>query len=936
MAILPFMIENRILITMNVLVFQDIMNKWFLFLLFGTSFLSTQGQKPAIDSSVFGKWPSLGYVKISNDGKYVLYWTENKPRGGQTLVLASTRGQQKLEWTEMSGHKAYYFTQDSRKAIVGLAGDSLGIYTLNENKVEYFSNIRSFKVTEKNNINWLAYQFNLPGQACMIRNLITGKCFIQRDVIDYEFNENGNSIILQTKKGADSDARTSLLWLNLTDGKVTTIVEGDEYSRFTFDRTGKQLAFLSGKGENDIQSYSICLFRFGSDKAVLLASDTSAGIRTGFSIGDNDLHFSKDGMTLFFELRKKNAGIARPGSSEDGVNIWNYKDKYLQVTQLSRIDSFDYMEHSAVGVNSHRIVILNEMDEDAIFFNRRDNNKYVLVYKLPYPEAYYNRTDRPSLYLESVHDGLRILVKKQFNNNCFRSAEPFLSPNERFVVWFDIDSVAYFSYEIGTGIRRNISNSVPYKLYDEEAAKIGRFGPLGIAGWTSGDKKLLIYDGYDIWDLYPDGVKTPVNATHGRGRKDHIVFGIIHPNQDDPNETIPVGNGILMDGYNRDNKENGFWVLNKDSRNNPEKCTMDPCTYWIERPGIIGVVKQKSAGQPVKSLNANVYLVKRMSCTESPNLYSTRDFKTFDPISKIYPEKSFNWITSELITWKMSDGQLSQGVLYKPENFDSTKKYPVIFYYYEFMSDGLNEYMIPDFDHDDLNIPSYVSNGYLIFAPDVHFVASKGGWSVLNAVISAAKYLSAFSWIDTTKLGLMGHSFGGWETNFLITHSNLFAVAYEGSGISDWVSAYGQLAGKSGNGQHEKAEIYQGPFGLGVTPWTDAKAYIENSPIFYIDSITTPLLMMHCRIDDAVPFAQAIELFTGMKRAGKRVWLLEYDHGDHSLFGNDARDFTARMLQFFDHYLKGTPPPLWMTKGVPANKKGIENGLELDRSGGNP
>jgi len=176
-------------------------------------------------------------------------------------------------------------------------------------------------------------------------------------------------------------------------------------------------------------------------------------------------------------------------------------------------------------------------------------------------------------------------------------------------------------------------------------------------------------------------------------------------------------------------------------------------------------------------------------------------------------------------------------------------------------------------------------------------------------------------------MGLQGHSFGGYETNYLITHSCLFAAACETAGVSDLISEYGSDA--RGTYPMYHAELSQGR--IGATPWQRADLYINNSPIFNADKVTTPLLMMHNKGDDVVPFSQGMEFFMALRRLGKRVWLLQYDGSGHVINGNkSALDFTIRVTQFFAHYLKDDPAPTWMTKGIPAALKGIDTGLEPD------
>jgi dienelactone hydrolase len=275
-------------------------------------------------------------------------------------------------------------------------------------------------------------------------------------------------------------------------------------------------------------------------------------------------------------------------------------------------------------------------------------------------------------------------------------------------------------------------------------------------------------------------------------------------------------------------------------------------------------------------------------------------------------------------------------VLYKPESFDSTKRYPVILHYYERKSDGLHAYLAPQLLGGNgcvIDIPRYVSHGYLIFTPDIHFRIGETGQSVVNAVVSAADHLASMPWVDGGRMGLQGCSFGGSHTNYLVTHSGRFAAAVSSSGSSNLISDYGSLTGDGVTVAGALGfEVRQTR--LGASLWERPDVYIRNSPILQADRVTTPLLLMHTTIDGITPFGQALELFTGLRRLGKKAWMLQYDGGhNHGVWGAEGRDFSIRMAQFFDHYLKGAPPPKWMTEGIPARLKGIETGLELDTSG---
>ena len=287
------------------------------------------------------------------------------------------------------------------------------------------------------------------------------------------------------------------------------------------------------------------------------------------------------------------------------------------------------------------------------------------------------------------------------------------------------------------------------------------------------------------------------------------------------------------------------------------------------------------------------------------------------------------------MNWTLPDGDNCQGILFKPENFDSTKKYPLIFNYYETSSQALYDYHKPGWTNSsNINVPYYVSRGYLVFMPDIHIKIGDPLRSALNAVESAARILSKRGYIDPKKMALIGHSYGGFETNYIITHSNLFAAAVEGAGASNYISLYGSVL-LSGSSKEWDAET--GQMRIGTSLWQRPDLYLKNSAVLKADHVATPLLILHNKLDDAVPWEQGVELFTALRRLGKLCWMLQYDGEGHGLLKQEnLRDYTIRQLQFFDHYLKGAPAPKWMTEGVTGRLKGINNGYELDVNGKEP
>ncbi len=371
----------------------------------------------------------------------------------------------------------------------------------------------------------------------------------------------------------------------------------------------------------------------------------------------------------------------------------------------------------------------------------------------------------------------------------------------------------------------------------------------------------------------------------------------------------------------------GFFSKKLNGNGDPVKLILSPDVYYF--PGNISFVSFTTS--LVKARDADTYLLRRMNTNEYPNLCITRDFKTYKKITNLEPHKKYNWLTSEPLQWKSYDGHTSDGIMYKPEDFNPNKKYPVIFLIYERWSYGLNKYLNFELSQAALNVPFFVSNGYIVVCPDIYYKIGNTAESAYNYVVSAVEAVSKLPYVDSKSIGLQGHSYGAFETNYLITRTNLFAAAASAAGVTDYVSNVATFKMQC-NDAHDYAKYNQDR--LGVTLWEDRETYIKNSAVFYADKVTTPLLIMHSVNDYVVPWPQSIEYFTSLRYLNKMVWMLHYDNGSHTLSDPvDQLDYTTRMMQFFNHYLKKQPAPKWMTQGRPAKLKQIDDRFELDPDG---
>jgi len=886
--------------------------------------LPTSGvaQKRVVDISTFHAWTWVATPAISNDGRYVSYsivsTQAGSPAQNKTAVLQALDGEWRVELHDVVETT---FTDDSRKSVFIKGRDSLAILTLGGTGAEYLFPVRAFRFFKQGDGEWLAYHLSTPDNTLVLRNLTTDTEHTFAGVAEYVVSDDGSTVVLQTDGSGDRAAAQTLIWVRLPEGQQQTIWQGKNARAMVLDASGTRLAFAAAGDPQHQVGTAVWYYRAGAGPAVVLADDRSAGIDPGLQVGDPSA-FSEDGSRLFVSLTERQV---LPDSDAVKVDVWSYTDAKLQSQQLGELRDRRPRSYQAVvrvDEPGRLIRLQREHERPSSFGGRHD---LVLFDERQGDPSDYNWaiTGQPSYALVSTRTGERKSIK-------LLSAE--LSPTAKYVVGWDVERKNIYSYEVATGITRNLTGSLPIPLVDRDVTlePLSQYRPLQIARWLPNDVAVLIHDRFDIWQIDPSGIRAPLSITNGYGRRHNIVFRFPRFGQ--------VGNPDCLDSecrvlsaFNQTNKDHGYYRLASRSGNDPELLTMGRYAYFgraSEPPLPV---------PPVKARDADVYLLSRESATESPNYFWTRDFQTFTPVSDVHPEKEYLWPRSELVTFKTLNGHTVQGILYKPGDFDPRRKYPVIIHYYEKKSETLNWFRPPGRENGELDITWFASHGYLVFAPDIYNTMAGNGQDAMNSVVAAANYLRRFPWVDVGKMGLQGHSFGGYYTNYIITQSTRFAAAVASSGPANLISEYGDLWGGVLNGDVSKKEMFENRhYRMNASLWERPDLYIKNSPILYADRVMTPLLMVANKKDVNVSFAQGVEFFTALRRLGKRVWMLQYDESSHGVDGKDRTDYIVRMTQFFDHYLKGAPAPKWMTQGLPARLKGIETGLELDVPGRTP
>ena len=324
--------------------------------------------------------------------------------------------------------------------------------------------------------------------------------------------------------------------------------------------------------------------------------------------------------------------------------------------------------------------------------------------------------------------------------------------------------------------------------------------------------------------------------------------------------------------------------------------------------------------------------MRKSSVEEYPDIYLTDpNFNNSRRISNANPQQdSVYWPSVEHVQWMSYDSVQLEGLVYLPENYDTSRKYPLLIYYYELNSDNLHYYRSPKPSASIINPIECASNDYIVFIPDIRYKVGYPGRSAYNSIMSGTDFILENFAVDSLKMGLQGQSWGGYQTAQLITMTKRYAAAMAGAPVSNMFSAYGGIRWSSGLNRQFQYEATQSRIGKSI--WEAPELYYQNSPIFHLPKVSTPLLIMHNDKDGAVPWYQGIEMYSGMRRLNKPCWMLVYNNDGHNLkkLANKF-DLSIRMNQFFNHYLKDEPMPEWMKNGIKAIDKDSHNGYELDK-----
>ena len=915
-------------------------------LIFITLALITElkAQKKILDHTAYGTWQFIKNQSISNDGKWITYDLEKNSISDPLIKLSDFEGAEVLTYPRgknpkfsFNSNHLFFNIQPAIHEVNQLKRiktkdedlpiDTLGIYDINTETLSKIPHLISYKIPEKWS-NWLVYQHNIPQDTSLkkakkpsketdyeliIQNLIDTARFIYPFVNEYTLSEKGGKIAF-TSTGNDAEFPSGVYVFDTQKRSIQSIyVSKGIFKSLKWDEDGQHLSFVSDLDTTQSLNryFNLHLWSIGDDTAETILTARDEYLEKTYLVSEHSpLEFSKNGSLLYFgkSLPVLQADTSLLEHEIVKVEVWTYRDERLYTQQeiekekdqkASFLSAYDLTSKKFMTLGTENIPHVDKSDEGngvhLIGYNEKPYLKSISWEGSPSPADIYalrTTTGTSEKIAEKIH------------------ARPKMSPLGNYAYWYDPMDSAWFTYSFLKDQINKITDHTAVDFFNEEHDTPNMPRAYGLMSWSQDDKKMLIYDRYDIWEVDPEGILKSIRITP-EGRKNQQKYRYIKLKKEE--RFIEKNQTLLLHAFNEVDKTEGIYSLKYSPGARLNMLTSGPSQYRS--------IQQAQEGKELIFTQANF--------STFPDIKSTRSFKKINTISQANPQQNtYNWGTAELYHWTSLDGQPLEGLLIKPENFDPSKKYPMIVNFYEQSSDNLHRHHAPNPGRSTINYSFYASRGYLIFNPNIHYRTGYPGESAYNSVIPGVTSLIDQGFVDPDHIGIQGHSWGGYQIAHIVTKTDLFKCAEAGAPVPNMISAYGGIrwwTGLSRMFQYERTQSR-----IGGTLWEYPLRYIENSPIFFVDKINTPILIMHNDADGHVPWYQGIEFFVSLRRLNKPSWLLNYQGEPHwPLKLQNRIDFNIRMAQYFDYYLKDAPMPKWMLKGIPATELGINNNLEL-------
>lgn len=887
--------------------------------------LPISAQKRALDMEAYKLWRRVERQHMSDDGKWITYrfvYIDDDGHDKDTLVtyLCNVESGKTYELKNVEQVSFFNRGKGLKYVVSPPAADSLmqtkdSVYLLSlRNMKKYYWN-RSYDCNESSRSAIITYTYPIGQKRSgenikrlVIWNFETGDSTVMDSLGRYVSVDEYRSIVYEKERNG-----CKALFAGPVKG-MQKMIYGDTRAKlvnYSVERDGKSGMFTVATDSTYLDNPDL-LYQFstvdGKYKLIMdiknIHLDGEYNVRSGLNTPFNC------GKYVFVDVRPKvpvkRAPKPKPDTSFE-LELWKWDDEYSQSRQKYergyRRSAPKYVYHT----DSKACVLVAPAGMDRIERPFCEEYEYVLVAdETPYRRLTDWRNEvTADWYLVSLRTGERRLIYKDFRTR------PRWSPNGKYALFYYAEEKTWFKLDPETGVLTDISSGIGHPVYDEKHDKPKPADAYGIAGWLAKGDQVVLYDKYDMWVVDLTGARETYSLTNGWGRKNNVVLRLMKANYDV--EILNNKKNILLQTVNTETLDQGIYVLTPSRK--IEKLMEGPYGLYINQ----------------LSEDGRYCMFTRQSYSEFREIWWSKcDFGHPKQITETNPQqKNYHWGSVKLVEWTNFEGKRNRGLLYLPDGYDPGKPYPTIVNFYETHTEGLHVYPLPALSSAMINTITYVSNGYVVFMPDVHFTVGAPGESCYNAVMSGTQMLIDRGIADKDHIGVQGHSWSGYQVAYLVTRTNMFKCASPGAAVSSMVSAYTGI--REGSGMPRMFMYEETQSRMGKTLWDDPEAYIKNSPIFYADKIETPLLIFHCDGDEAVPYSEGLNLFLAMRRLQKPAWLLNYKGDRHFLYNKAAEiDWTIRLQQFFDHYLKDAPMPRWMKEGIRADERGVDQKYDFE------
>ena len=757
------------------------------------------------------------------------------------------------------------------------------------------------------------------GTDVILHDLTTNRSQFLGSVGDVAFNKKGD-LLAYTVDAAVRDGN-GLFVIDLAAGR-TDILDNDAraYNRLTWNDDGSSIAVLKGRDVEKMRERDNKLVVFDNVRAIrgndefapaTLDPSTATGFPKGFVLSDRaSLAWSDDNKRVFVgiipQTSAADTGRRRSTDSIADVDVWRSQDDRIQSVQITRIDAdrnFTFRE--AFDIASSKYITLTdssmrdlELAQAGRWAVGRDTRAYTSDYKRPTAD----------MYRVNTATGERTLMLK---GQLTGSGVFGIAPDGRnFLYWKDDK---FLTYDLDAGASKTLGAGGSF--VDMEYDHPGPKPSYGVAGYTPDGTGVVVQNRFDLW-LFPlDGSGTVRNITNGVGAKNEIEFRYIRTEPIDSSarrgtriaREIDLSKPVTLAAYGEYTKKAGFYSLVDGQL---KELVYDDAAYSV----------------PTKAAKSDTYLFTRQTFVEFPDLVvSGAGFKDSKKISNANPQHAeYAWGRRVLFEFKNKDGKRLQGMIALPDDYKAGEKRPMLVNFYEKNSQNLNRYPLPSLLTGMGSSPiEAVSRGYIAMIPDIYFHTGSSHSDMLDCVEAATRKVIDMGYADAKHIGLNGHSYGGEGAAFIGTRSRLFAAVGMGAGVTDLFTDFSQSWGWSyqvsgGTGANGNDYYLYGQGRWGVSPWDNPELFHFESALTHVRETTSPFLIMHGTADPTVSFSEGMNFYNALRYNGKSAVMLAYPGEGHGLRGlANRRDLTIRYFQFFDHYLKGSAAPKWMTDGVP-------------------